>query len=1299
MRRFGSSAQMLWLLSGVPLLLGGCATLARPAILEDASSAFASPEAEELESLRPKLHGEAKENLLKAEAAYEKREGLRAEQYAELALQKIHTAENFVARDAAIAQAEALRDRQEALATRVEDERRDVDRLRALDARVASLGAKLLEKAQTDAAVRAARKAMLDARTRQAEAIGAGAPQHAKEAYDQGVAMLESGVSALELGLLDESVNASATASAKFDESIGRAGVARTALAQPSPTAAVEAEADAALLEAQAAQATAIGAGARDDDPARFGEGQTLLATAERRFDGKRYLAARDLAHQATRAFRASMDGGPQEPPRAGASRAFDREVVIETGPRSPATRRPARALGAATGPSRALRLIQLAEDARADAIAAGMAESDVQMAHSGYLLESARRALDEDDDLRAEEKARESRQILRDALQGRVGSALAGAERGQSQELLLRARADAALGNARAARVAQTLKDGGADCKTLKEGDFLLVQGEKKFQSGDYASALEHGIRASERIGSCSVAAAPEPPAKPAQPAPGATDGKLAAAAALSQARTDVAIAKAEKSLKATEGQALLETADNWYERREYALAEKFAKLAVEAVKKTPGAAAPTAPSKVPMATRESALAAIVKAQRARAQAKGVSPDRLWKSDRLLDDAQSWFDKKAYPEAEALAGDALAVLAARDAPAPSPAAVPPPTASTDDCALARGRIAEQSRRLEDLNIGADQPMAKFEAEAESILAVAGRRVTDGACRDALDLSRDAEPLVAAVERAFRGSATAAPNVPTGAGDRRSATDALSEATLARSQAEERLTPNMLSTFARGEGFLREAEEALSSDSYAEARTMARAATAQFDAVRAAARVTAPATDEKQPAIAASDPSAPPKTTVEQYAEESIGRYQRRLGDQAVQGWQEPYRRVIRALKLRDRAAPLATTAEAKEIFASGNELLQRSRTAWREQQHKSSANLADRAATEFSRLGDLASELDGDAPNGLPPLPTPAPDAAHPAPGTPPVGADADRYRAADAALREARVMFEVCEREACSERSANDFTEGKELLSSAQTALADGRHDYAKELAESARKKLAAALGVPRKNLPAPADTTKTTEEKDAAADALREVEVQRKLCDQVKCSDKDLEGWLRSESNLGAARAAFADGDFVRAESKATAAVELLQASIETARQKPVPVVEPDKGLTVPGDVTGVDIRDSRIIVTPPYDFQSGSATLTPGSLPGVDKLARVILHNKEKIASVALLGFTDNRGNAAINKALSLRRAQTVVDALVNAGVPRTMVRAEGRGADEPIADNATAEGRTQNRRVEVRVVPR
>ncbi|HET6983186.1 MAG TPA: OmpA family protein [Myxococcaceae bacterium] len=98
-----------------------------------------------------------------------------------------------------------------------------------------------------------------------------------------------------------------------------------------------------------------------------------------------------------------------------------------------------------------------------------------------------------------------------------------------------------------------------------------------------------------------------------------------------------------------------------------------------------------------------------------------------------------------------------------------------------------------------------------------------------------------------------------------------------------------------------------------------------------------------------------------------------------------------------------------------------------------------------------------------------------------------------------------------------------------------------------------------------------------------------------------------------------------------------------------------------------------------------------FETGKADLLPGAQ---DQLARVASYLKNSPRPVQIEGYTDSRGSAKKNQALSEQRAQTVSDFLIGQGVPADRIHSVGKGASSPIASNASADGRAQNRRVEI-----
>jgi len=79
------------------------------------------------------------------------------------------------------------------------------------------------------------------------------------------------------------------------------------------------------------------------------------------------------------------------------------------------------------------------------------------------------------------------------------------------------------------------------------------------------------------------------------------------------------------------------------------------------------------------------------------------------------------------------------------------------------------------------------------------------------------------------------------------------------------------------------------------------------------------------------------------------------------------------------------------------------------------------------------------------------------------------------------------------------------------------------------------------------------------------------------------------------------------------------------------------------------------------------------------------------------NKNPQTNILIVGHTDNTGSDDHNMDLSIRRAEAVKSYIVSAGVSGSRLSTQGKGESEPIADNTTADGRAQNRRVEIAIV--
>jgi outer membrane protein OmpA-like peptidoglycan-associated protein len=99
-----------------------------------------------------------------------------------------------------------------------------------------------------------------------------------------------------------------------------------------------------------------------------------------------------------------------------------------------------------------------------------------------------------------------------------------------------------------------------------------------------------------------------------------------------------------------------------------------------------------------------------------------------------------------------------------------------------------------------------------------------------------------------------------------------------------------------------------------------------------------------------------------------------------------------------------------------------------------------------------------------------------------------------------------------------------------------------------------------------------------------------------------------------------------------------------------------------------------------------------FDTGRATLQPGAQRSVEQLVQVLTRHAER--RVLIEGFTDSVGGEEMNLQLSRRRAETFQQQLLNGGIAADRIELRAWGEANPVADNGSAAGRQQNRRVEV-----
>lgn len=101
-----------------------------------------------------------------------------------------------------------------------------------------------------------------------------------------------------------------------------------------------------------------------------------------------------------------------------------------------------------------------------------------------------------------------------------------------------------------------------------------------------------------------------------------------------------------------------------------------------------------------------------------------------------------------------------------------------------------------------------------------------------------------------------------------------------------------------------------------------------------------------------------------------------------------------------------------------------------------------------------------------------------------------------------------------------------------------------------------------------------------------------------------------------------------------------------------------------------------------------------FETGKATLLPGAEASLTRISDYM--NQYPRTRLRIEGHTDNQGSEDTNQRLSLMRAESVADALTQRGIAPDRIETVGLGPDVPVASNATAAGRQQNRRVEIQL---
>jgi outer membrane protein OmpA-like peptidoglycan-associated protein len=205
------------------------------------------------------------------------------------------------------------------------------------------------------------------------------------------------------------------------------------------------------------------------------------------------------------------------------------------------------------------------------------------------------------------------------------------------------------------------------------------------------------------------------------------------------------------------------------------------------------------------------------------------------------------------------------------------------------------------------------------------------------------------------------------------------------------------------------------------------------------------------------------------------------------------------------------------------------------------------------------------------------------------------------------------------------------------------------------------------------------------------EAEAKAAAEAEAQAKAQ-----SEEDTRKRAQAEIDRAAAEKATAEAQRVQAQAEAARAAALTEqqkaeaAAAEAIRQKEA---MRQRLLAQLNQVLETKDTDRGLVVSmPDVLFDSGQYTLKPAARERLARVSGIVLAYPD--LRLEIEGHTDSIGSDEFNQALSEKRAGTVRDYLVDAGVPINSVIARGLGKNNPVADNATAAGRKLNRRVEM-----
>jgi outer membrane protein OmpA-like peptidoglycan-associated protein len=286
---------------------------------------------------------------------------------------------------------------------------------------------------------------------------------------------------------------------------------------------------------------------------------------------------------------------------------------------------------------------------------------------------------------------------------------------------------------------------------------------------------------------------------------------------------------------------------------------------------------------------------------------------------------------------------------------------------------------------------------------------------------------------------------------------------------------------------------------------------------------------------------------------------------------------------------------------------------------------------------------------------------------------------------------LLSARAAYQTAESGPAKEMNPADLHDAKVLLDQAESAVSspDARHraylaQRRAELAD-AQGKTSAAISEKaqtQQQMQAIKDKSLATAKGQLAQASATQAQTQTELSQTQRQLDAEHQSRVEMHGQLAEASA-----------TQQRTQTQLTQAQDQFDAEHQARLVAEQNTLDALGKIAAVrqEARGMVITLSGSVLFASGKSELLSSAQHRLDQVAEALRTNDR---TILIEGHTDSRGSDAFNQQLGQSRAQSVLDYLVSRGVQRERVRAVGLGSSRPIAENSTAEGRANNRRVEI-----